>query len=204
MSGGTAAAVAIAAIGTAVSVSGQMQQAQAQKASANYQSEVAAGNQKIATQSADYAAASGEQQAAIQEQKTRAQIGSISAAEGSSGVDINSPTATAVRTSQGELGALDAQTIRSNAARTAYGYETQSTNFGNIASAETATGQNAETAGEVGGAGALLSGVGNASLNYAKVMGNSTGISMADEAQYNADNATFNSDEAEFNVASGE
>lgn len=177
MSGGIAAAgLVMAAVGTAVSVSGQMQQASAAKAAANYQSQVAAGNQQIATNNANMASASGEAQAAIQEQKTRAQVGSEEAAQGSSGVDINSPTASAVRTSTEEVGALDAQTIRSNAARTAYGYETQSTNFGNQASSDTAQGQNDLIGGEVGGTGSLLSGAGNAGLNYASVMNKNTGL----------------------------
>lgn len=186
MSGGIAAAgLVMAAIGTAVSVSGQMQQASAQKASANYQSEVAASNQQQATQNAQFTAASGQEQAAQQEMKTRAQVGAIAAGEASSGVDVNSPTSTDVRTSQGELGQLDAQTIKSNAARQAYGYEVEGTQFGNQAAAETATGQNAEMAGEFGASGGLLSGVGNASLNYAKAIGSASGLSTNDQvAQY--------------------
>ncbi len=190
MSGGIAAAgLAMAAIGTAVSVSGQMQQASAAKAAANYQAQVAAGNQQIATNNANMAAASGEAQAAISEQKTRATVGAEEAAQGSSGVDINSPTATAVRTSQDMTGQLDAQTIRSNAARQAYGYETQSTNFENQSSADTAQGNNAMTAGEVGAGGSLLSGVGNASLNYANVMNNASGVTPTqNSAAYDAAN----------------
>jgi hypothetical protein len=153
-----------------------MQQASAAKASADYQSKVAAGNAEIATQNAAYAGASGEAQAAISEQKTRAAVGAQEAAQGSSGVDINSPTATAVRTSTSEIGALDAQTIRSNAARTAYGYETQSTNFENQSGADTSAGNNAMTAGEVGGAAGLLSGEGKAGLNYANVMNKGNGL----------------------------
>ena len=177
MSGGIAAAgLAMAAIGTGVSAMGQMQQASAAKASADYQAKVAEGNAQIASQNATMAAASGEAQAAISEQKTRAAVGAELAAQGSSGVDINSPTATAVRKSQDMTGQLDAQTIRSNAARTAYGYETQSTNFENQSSADTAQGNNAMTAGEVGAGGSLLSGVGNASLNYAGVMNKASGL----------------------------
>jgi hypothetical protein len=171
-----AAGLALSAVGTGVSVMGQIQQAHAQKASADYQSQVAAGNAKIATQNAAYAGAEGEQKAAIQEQKTRAEVGSELAAQGASGVDINSPTASAVRTSTGEVGALDAQTIRSDAARQAYGYEVKASEFTNNAAADTASGQNAETAGYVGGAGSLLSGAGNAGLNYASVMNKNTGL----------------------------
>lgn len=183
MSGGASTATVAAVIGAtaaaagaATSAAGAIQQANASQASAKYQSEVANSNAQIATQNANFAAASGEQQAAIQEQKTRAQIGSEEAAQGSSGVDINSPTESAVRKSTDELGQLDAQTIRSNAARQAYGYETQSTNFGNQSAADLSQGANAETAGDINAGGGLLSSAGNASLNYAKVVGNANGI----------------------------
>lgn len=191
MSGGASAttiiagaSLALAAAGTATSVIGQMQQAKAAQASANYQSEVAAGNQQIANKNASYAGAEGEAQAGISEQKTRQQEGAILAGQASSGVDVNSPTSTAVRTSQDELGQLDAQTIKSNAAQTAYGFETQSTQYGNTAAAEEAQGENAATAGEIGAGTGLLSGAGNAGLNYANVMKNSSGI--------NADNINGN------------
>ncbi len=197
MSGGASATTvtavigtALAAAGTAASVAGSMQQASAASASAKYQSEVAAGNQATATQNANYAAASGEAQAAIQEQKTRSQVGAIEAAQGSSGVDINSPTATSVRTSQNELGQLDADTIRSNAARQAYGYETQSTNFENQSAADIAQGENAETAGYLNAGTGLLNGAGNASLNYAKVIGNGTGIDTSGSVNVSGANAT--------------
>ena len=177
MSGGIAAAgLALSVIGTGAGVMGQLQQASAAKASANYQSEVAAGNQQIAKQNAAYTAAEGEAQAGQQQQKVRAQEGAILAGQGSSGVDINSPTSQAVRASQSELGALDAQTIRANAARKAYGFESQAANFGNAASADTATGENAQTAGEIGAAGSLLSGAGDTAQNYADVMGKASGM----------------------------
>lgn len=194
MSGGASTTTVVAVIGAvaaaagaATSAAASMQQAEAAKAAAEYQSKVAAGNQQIALQNASFAAASGEEKAAIQEQKTRAQVGSIAAAEGSSGVDINSPTASAVRTSAGELGALDTSTIRSNAAREAYGYQTQAANFGNASSADISQGNNASIAGDVGAAGGLLSGFGSASTNYANVMGKASGI---DTAAYSINNTT--------------
>lgn len=179
----TVAGLALAAAGTAASVIGQMQQASAAKASANYQSEVAAGNQQIAKQNASYAAAEGEAQAAQKEMQTRAQEGAILSGQASSGVDVNSPTSTAVRTSESELGKLDANTIKSNAARRAYGYETEATNFGNQESADKATGSNAETSGYIGAGSALLSGAGNAALNYSKAVGFSSGIN-SDSSSY--------------------
>lgn len=172
---GIAGAV-VAVIGAAVSAAGQMQQASAAKASADYQSKVALGNQETAMQNAQFAAASGEQQAAVQQQKTRSQLGSILSGQASSGVDVNSQTSKGVRASEDEFGALDASTIKSNAIRQAYGFETQSTNFGNSASADTAQGKNDETGGEFSATGGLLSGVGNAGLNYSKAIGAGSGI----------------------------
>jgi hypothetical protein len=177
------AGLALSAIGTGVGMMGQMQQASAARASADYQAKVAQGNQQIALQNASFEAASGDAQAAIQQQKTRAEVGSELAAQGSSGVDINSPTAQAVIASKGEVGALDAQTIRSNAARQAYGYQTTAANYGNAESADISQGQNAQTAGEIGAGTGLLSGIGSATTNYANVMGKATGIN-SDSSSY--------------------
>lgn len=182
MSGGIAAAgLALSVIGTGAGVMGQLQQASAAKASANYQSEVAAGNQQIATQNAAYTAAEGEAQAGQQQQKVRAQEGAILAGQASSGVDVNSPTDTGVRASKAELGMQDTQTIRSNAARQAYGYQVEATGYGNQASAETATGQNAQTGGEIGAGASLLSGAGSESTNYANAIGSASGLSTTDQ-----------------------
>lgn len=174
------AGLALSAVGTGVGVMGSLQTAAAQQASAKYQAQVAAGDQQIALQNASFAANSGEEQAAVQEQKTRTQEGEILASQASSGVDVNSTTASDVRTSEEKLGALDADTIRSNAARQAYGYQTQATNFENAESADVAQGENAETAGGIGAATSLFSGAGNASLNYAKIIGNASGVKTSD------------------------
>jgi hypothetical protein len=183
MSGGVSTTTAIAigglavsAIGAGVGAMGAIQSANAQKASADYQAQVAANNQKTAQQNAAFAAASGEAQAANKAQQTRAQVGAVEAQQGSFGVDINSPTASAVRTSQGELGALDADTIRSNAARQAYGYEGQANNFGNAEQADIAQGNNAATAGDFNAGSGLLSGFGNAGLNYAGALNKASGL----------------------------
>lgn len=168
--------LALSAAGTVAGVVGSMQQAAAQKNAANYQAQVAANNQQIATQNAAFAAASGEAQAANKAQETRAKVGAIKAAQASSGVDINSPTASAVVTSEGELGALDANTVRSNAARQAYGYQTQSNDFENSREADLAQANNADTAGYINAGTGLLSGAGNATLNYSNAMGKASGL----------------------------
>ena len=183
------AALAASLIGSAVSGVGAIQSAQAQKQSADYQAKVAADNAATATQNANYTMASGEQAAAIAEQKTRAQMGAIESAQGSSGVDINSPTAQAVRTSTSEIGALDAQTIRSNAARAAYGYQTQSTNFTNQQNLDVQTGNNASTSGYINAGAGILSAAGSAAKNYSGAVNDASGLTATD-SQMNLSNSS--------------
>ena len=161
-----AAGLALSAVGTGVGMIGQMQQASAQKAAADYSAKVAENNAIIAQQNAVRASQAGEQQAAMQQMKTRAAVGAMAAGQGASGVDVGSGSFGSVKESTTKLGMLDALTIRSNAARQAYGYETQATNFDNQATIDTATGENAQTAGYIGMGGGLLSGVGNAADRY--------------------------------------
>jgi hypothetical protein len=163
---GTAAAVA----GSAISAVGAIQSANAQSASAKYNAQIATQNQQQANQNASLAAASGDQQAAIQQQKTRAEVGAIKAQQAASNVDVNTGSAVDVQSSAAQLGELNAITIRSNAARTAYGYETQATGFGNEATLQNQQSSYDQTAGEIGAAGTFLGGVGNASDNYARYL----------------------------------
>lgn len=102
-----------------------VQQGKQAATAANYNASVAANNAQIATQNATVAGQVGAEQTAIEQQKTRAAIGGIKAAQAASGIDVNSESAVDVRSSAEELGQLNAITVRSNAARTAYGYQTQ-------------------------------------------------------------------------------
>lgn len=163
---GTAAAVA----GAAISAVGSIQSANAQSAAAKYNEQVANQNAQLAGQNASLAAASGDQQAAVQQQKTRAELGAIRAEQAASNVDVNSGSAVDVRSSAAQLGEMNAITIRSNAARTAYGYETQATGFGNEAQLQGAQAGYDQTAGAIGAAGTFLGGIGNASDNYARFL----------------------------------
>jgi hypothetical protein len=115
---------AIGLIGTglsaASSIAGGMQQAQ----SAKYNAQIQSNNAQIAQQNATFAGEEGAANAGAEQQKTRAQVGGIKAAQAANNVDVNSGSAVDVRSSAAELGELNAITIRSNAARTAYGYQT--------------------------------------------------------------------------------
>lgn len=177
--GGTAAAGASAfegigafatIAGAGISALGSIQSANAQSASAKYNSEVASNNAVIQQQNATWAAQAGEEQASMKEQETRAKVGGIVANQAAAGIDVSSPSAVDVKSSATELGELDAINIRGNAARTAYGYDVQSSN--DVAQSQLDKFQASQdtTAGEVGAGSSILGGVGNTSLQLGKFL----------------------------------
>ena len=156
------------AVGGVVSVYGQMQSAHAAEAAANYNAQVASNNQIIAQRNATMAAQAGEQQAAVAEQKTRAEAGAIKAGQAAGNIDVNSGSAVDVQSSAAELGELNAITLRSNAAKTAYGYQTQGSGYGDQATLDRSQASYQSTAGAIGAASTFLGGMGSAATNYEK------------------------------------
>lgn len=172
--GGTFAELGtIASIGSSlIGGVGSLISGNAKSESAKYNAAVAANNATIASQNATRAAQAGEAQAAMSQQKTRATVGAIKASQAASGIDVNQGSAVDVRSSAAELGELDAITIRSNAARTAYGYQTQSASDTAQSNLDKFTAENDETASEIGAGTTVLGGLGSASLNYGKFLNN--------------------------------
>jgi len=122
----SANALSIAALGSvAGSAAGSIASGREQAASAKYNAQVQSNNSEIAQQNASLAGAQGAANAAIESQKTRAQVGGIKAAQSANNLNINTGSAVDVQSSAAELGELNALTIRSNAAKTAYGFQTQ-------------------------------------------------------------------------------
>lgn len=91
----------------------------------NAKAQIARNNAIIARQNASQALGAGEVRAEGQGLKNRAQLGAIRAGQAASGVDVNTGSAADVQQSAAMLGAHDMMMIRSNAARQAYGYETE-------------------------------------------------------------------------------
>lgn len=98
--------------------------------SAHYQSQVATNNQTIAKQNENYAASAESAQVERAGLKERQQGAAVRAGLASSGVDVNSGSAADTQVSQREIGNLDTQTVKNNAALKVYGYQTQAANFG--------------------------------------------------------------------------
>jgi hypothetical protein len=151
-------AAAASLVGTGVSAIGAISSGNAAAAQANYQSQVAKNNQTIANQNAAYATEAGTVAATDKAMAERAQQGATTAALAASGFDVNSGSAADVRTSQREVGDLNVERVRQQAALTAYGYRTQATGFGATAQLEQASAGFDTTAGYLKAGGSLLSG----------------------------------------------
>jgi hypothetical protein len=159
--------------GAAVSAGGAIAQGDAAKANADYQAQVAANNAMIARQNAVWTEQSGEAKVAAQGMKTAQAAGTAKATQGASNIDVNSGSAANVRQAIGKLGALDALTIRSNTARTAYGYEVAATSDTAEAGLLRQEGSQEQTGADIGALGTFLSGASSVGGNYAKwQMGN--------------------------------
>lgn len=123
-------------VGGFMQAMGASQSADSQAAMYNYQANLAKINQELSLQQ-------GAAEAQQYGQKARQQMGQLKAAQGASGIDVNSGSALAVQAGQRSAAEIDNAQIRSNAARTAYNYGTQAEAYSTAASnVESAKGLN--------------------------------------------------------------
>lgn len=155
-------------IGGAVSAFGSYESGQAQSQAAAYQSQVAANNATIAQQNARVDIQAGETAATNKGLETRAKVGAQRAGQGAAGVDPNSGSASQVQAGTKQIGMLDALTLRSNAAKQAYGQQVAATSDTAQSQLDTAESSQAAEAGDIGATGTLLSSVSTAGGNYAR------------------------------------
>lgn len=132
----------------------------------DYQSSIATLNQHIDEQNAEFARQTGEQDSAQYGFKAGQRMGKITTAQASSGFDVRSGSNAQVRSSQQHLDQLDIDVIRSNAAKTAYGYELQGAAAGAQASLYKMAGDNAMSAGIIGAGSSLLGTAGSVSSEW--------------------------------------
>ncbi len=151
-------AIASTVIGTAISAYGAYESGVQGKALAGYQAQVANNNATIAKQNADYATEAGNSKAQIQDLQTRALIASETAAQGSSGLDVNSGSAVDVRRGSAAMGTLSELNIRNDAAREAYGFQQQGVNYTAEGQLDQYKGANAMRAGEISAIGSIVGG----------------------------------------------
>ncbi len=111
--------------GNSASAYGQIVAGRAAANADIFNANVEAQNAEISTQKAAWAGEEGDQATGVSQLKTAAKVGSIKANQGASGVEVGTGSNAAVVDSARKVGMLDALTIRSNAAREAYGYQTE-------------------------------------------------------------------------------
>ena len=166
---------AVGLAGAGLSAIGAYNSAEANSQAAAYQAQVARNNAIIAGQNTAWTAASGAAKEAAIGMQTRAQVGQIKAAQGASGIDVNTGSAAAVQRSAAELGELKQQTSQSNTAREAYGYEVQSGSDVAQAQLEEAESHNYSQEAPIAGLGTFLSGASSVGANWAKLQNVSPG-----------------------------
>lgn len=159
---------ALAAVGGGLQFGAQVAGGYAKSEAAAYQSQVAANNAKIAQQDATLDIQAGEVAAVNRGLKTRAMVGQQKAAQGASGIDVNSGSAVDVRAGTEELGMLDALTIRSDASKRAYARQVQAASDTAQSQLLQAESENDITQGWLSGAGTLLSSASSVGGNWAK------------------------------------
>jgi hypothetical protein len=159
-------AIGASAAGGGVSALGSIFGGESQANMYNYQAGIQNLNAQIAKQNADYAVASGEVQAQESGMQTRAQIGQTKAQQGAGGLAVGGGSNARVVTSEAEIGQENQAIIRSNAARTAYGYEVQGTQATAQAGLDTMAASNATTAADISAFGSILGTAGSVSSKW--------------------------------------
>jgi hypothetical protein len=165
------------AVGAATSAAGTLATGSSTAAADAYQAQVATNNAALAKQQSKLDIQSGEIQAVNQGLKTKATVGQEKAAQGASGIDVNTGSAADVRAGTAQLGTLNELTTRSDAAKKAYTDEVTAQSDTAQGVLDTYAGESAETGAEIGAAGTLLSNASTVGANYAKLQNvTSTGI----------------------------
>ncbi len=154
---GTAAAPIMAGVGMVTSLAGAGMSAYSQEQTANYNAQVATNNQIIANRNASMALEQGQSQEETQRLKTGAVLGQIGAQEAANGVNPNEGSALNVKSSEAEMGELDALTIRSNANIQNWNLKNQANAFGAQASLDSAQGGWGVASSILGGASSVSS-----------------------------------------------
>jgi hypothetical protein len=152
-----AAGMGMSLLGGLFGAQGVAQSGAAQEQQLMYRAGLAQLNAKIEEQNANYAEAEGEATAAKYGMQARQMAGHIIAAQASSGLDVRSGSAKQVQEAQHTVSQIDLNTIRTNAARTAWNYEAQAKAAQGQAGLDTLAAQNVRAATPINVASSLLS-----------------------------------------------
>jgi len=190
--GGASTLATVATLaGAGISAVGSLEQSHAAAASAGYNAQVAQQNAQIQTQNAQFASSQGEQETAAAGAQTKARVATTLANQGASGIDVNTGSNVDVRESEAKIGMLNALTIRSNAAKQAYGFQVNAAGATGQADLLKSQQTSDTTGGYLSAAANVLGGVGKAASFYTPQAGSYLNSSSAIPNNYFA-NATAN------------
>ena len=173
LSAGMFAVLSVAVVSAVTSATMQgvqaSQNADAQKQAADYNAQVANNNAITASQQRSSALQQGDLEAQNAMRKQASIIGDQRAQMSANGIDLTQGSAQDILASTKFLGGLDVNTIQSNAARQAWGYEVQGMNDKNAATMETwkANSINPSQIGGMAAGTSILSSIGSAATSYA-------------------------------------
>lgn len=156
----------MAVVGAVIGAVGSLAQGAAAATEARYQAQVAQMNAKIAEQNAEYQIIKGSREEEAFRIKSSNLIGAQKAAASVSGIDVNQGSPLRTLMASKVLEALDAATIRNNAAREAHDFETQAVNFQAQSKLYGMQASNAMLAGGIGAASSLAGAVGSVSPRW--------------------------------------
>ena len=172
-----AVAIGVATISATMSGIQAKNQAQAERNAAEFNAQVANNNASIAAQQRSTTLQQGEVEAHKSMRDQAQMIGAQRAQMAANGIDLTQGSAQDILASTKFLGGIDVNTIQSNAARQAWGYEVQGMNDKNAATMETwkANSINPGQIGAMAAGSSLLSSIGSAASSYAGSKGGGGG-----------------------------
>lgn len=147
---------------------GALRSGDAQAAQARYQSSMAWQNYQTQMQNSNYALQIGENKAERAGMAGAQRAGQIVAAQGASGVAVGSGSAKEVQDSQHLVSKMDMDTIRSNAAKTAYNYRLMATGEANKALGYEAAGRNALQGARLSAIGSFIGTAGSVAAKWSQ------------------------------------
>jgi hypothetical protein len=139
---------------------------QSQSQMYSYQAQVARINAQIDRQNSEWALHKGDVEGRQYGMKAGQQFGQIRAAQGASGLDVNSGSANEVQQSQRAITHMDEAQIRENSGKTAYDYRFKATTDENQATLYDKASSDAESAGHLKALGSLIGTAGSVSSKW--------------------------------------
>lgn len=162
----TPASIALTAGGSILSGISAKSQANATAGMYGYQSQISRLNQQLSLQNRDWALQAGGKAAVQYGMKARADAGAIKAGQSASGISLDSDSSVAVRDSQKLITRMDTETINTDTARKAYGFEVQAATAGAQSEMYDRAASDTKKAGNLSMMASLISGAGSVASKW--------------------------------------